>query len=37
MALDGSKFRAAAITKRVMRRREIAEETAHLDRRMNSP
>jgi transposase len=34
MALDGSKFRAAASAKRVMGRREIAEETAHLDRRI---
>jgi transposase len=34
VALDGSKFRAAASTKRVMGRREIAEETARLDRRI---
>jgi transposase len=34
VALDGSKFRAAASAKRVMGRREIAEETAHLDRRI---
>jgi transposase len=34
VALDGSKFRAAASAKRVMGRREIADETAHLDRRI---
>jgi transposase len=34
VALDGSKFRAAASTKRVMGRREIAEEAARLDRRI---
>ena len=34
VALDGSKFRAAASAKRVMGRREIAQETAHLDRRI---
>jgi transposase len=34
VALDGSKFRAAASAKRVMGRREIAEETARLDRRI---
>ena len=36
VALDGSKFRAAASTKRVMGRREIAEETARLDRRITA-
>ena len=34
VALDGSKFRAAASAKRVMGRREIAEEAARLDRRI---
>lgn len=34
VALDGSKFRAAASTKRVVGRREIAEQTACLDRRI---
>ena len=34
VALDGSKFRAAASTKRVMGRREIAEEAVRLDRRI---
>lgn len=34
MALDGSKFRAAASTKRVTGRREIAEEAVRLDRRI---
>jgi transposase len=34
VALDGSKFRAAASAKRVIGRREIAEETARLDRRI---
>lgn len=34
VALDGSKFRAAASTKRVIGRREIAEETLRLDRRI---
>jgi transposase len=34
VALDGSKFRAAASARRVMGRREIAEEVAHLDRRI---
>jgi transposase len=34
VALDGSKFRAAASAKCVMGRREIAEEAAHLDRRI---
>jgi transposase len=34
VALDGSKFRAAASAKRIMGRREIAEETVHLDRRI---
>ncbi len=34
VALDGSKFPAAASAKRVMGRREIAEEAAHLDRRI---
>lgn len=34
VALDGSKFRAAASTKRIMGRREIAEEAARLDRRI---
>lgn len=34
VALDGSKFRAAASAKRIMGRREIAEETARLDRRI---
>ena len=34
VALDGSKFRAAASTKRVMGRREIAEEAIRLDRRI---
>jgi transposase len=34
VALDGSKFRAAASAKRVMGRREIAEEATHLDRRI---
>jgi hypothetical protein len=34
VAPDGSKFRAAASTRRVMGRREIAEETARLDRRI---
>jgi len=34
VALDGSKFRAAASAKRVMGRREIAEQTARLDRRI---
>ena len=34
IALDGSKFRAAASTKRVMERREIAEEATRLDRRI---
>jgi Transposase DDE domain len=34
VALDGSKFRAAASAKRIMGRREIAEETARIDRRI---
>jgi transposase len=34
VALDGSKFRAAASSKRVMGRREIAEEAARLDHRI---
>jgi IS5 family transposase len=34
VALDGSKFRAAASAKRVIGRREIAEETTRLDRRI---
>ena len=34
VALDGSKFRAAASAKRIMRPREIAQEAAHLDRRI---
>jgi len=34
VALDGSKFRAAASPKRIMGRREIAEEAARLDRRI---
>ena len=34
VALDGSKFRAAASAKRVVGRREIAEEVACIDRRV---
>lgn len=34
VALDGSKFRSAASAKRIMGRREIAEETTRLDRRI---
>ena len=34
VALDGSKFRAAARAKRIIGRREIAQEAAHLDRRI---
>ena len=34
VALDGSKFRVAASAKRIMGRREIAEEAARLDRRV---
>ena len=34
VALDGSKFRAAASAKRVMGRREIADEASRLDRRI---
>jgi transposase len=34
VALDGSKFRAAASAKRVMGRREITQEAARLDRRI---
>jgi transposase len=34
VALDGSKFRAAASAKRVIGRREISEEAARLDRRI---
>jgi hypothetical protein len=34
VALDGSKFRAAASAKRIMGRGEIAEEAARLDRRI---
>jgi len=34
VALDGSKFRAAASAKRIMGPREIAQEAAHLDRRI---
>lgn len=34
VALDGSKFRAAASAKRIVGRREIAQEAAHLDRRI---
>jgi transposase len=34
VALDGSKFRAAASAKRVVGRREIAEESERLDRRI---
>src|ERR1700732_1400494 len=34
VALDGSKFRAVASAKHIMGRREIAEETARLDRRI---
>src|ERR1700751_73023 len=31
VSLDGSKFRAAASAKRIVGRREIAQEVAHLD------
>lgn len=34
VALDGSKFRAAASAKRIIGRREIAEEAARFDRRV---
>jgi enamine deaminase RidA (YjgF/YER057c/UK114 family) len=34
VALDGSKFRAAASAKRIVGRREIAQEAARLDRRI---
>ena len=34
VALDGSKFRAAASAKRIIGRREIAQEAARLDRRI---
>ena len=34
VALDGSKFRAAASAKRIMGRREIADEAGRLDRRI---
>lgn len=34
VALDGSKFRAAASAKRIMGEREIAEEAARIDRRI---
>jgi hypothetical protein len=34
VALDGSKFRAVASAKRVMGRREIADEVSRLDRRI---
>ena len=34
VALDGSKFRAAASAKRIIGRRQIAEEMARLDRRI---
>ena len=34
VALDGSKFRAAASAKRITGPREIAQEAAHLDRRI---
>src|SRR5215470_12108715 len=34
VALDGSKFRAAASVKRIMGRREIAEEAARIDQRI---
>jgi transposase len=34
VALDGSKFRAVASAKRVMGRREIADEASRLDRRI---
>jgi transposase len=34
IALDGSKFRAAASRKKVVGRKEIAAEAAHLDRRI---
>lgn len=34
VALDGSKFRAAASRKKIMGRREIGEEVARLDRRI---
>lgn len=34
VALDGSKFRAVASAKRIIGRREIAEETARLNRRL---
>jgi transposase len=34
VALDGSKFRAAASAKRVIGRREIAQEAGRLDRRI---
>jgi transposase len=34
VALDGSKFRAVASAKRIMGRREIAEEAARLDQRI---
>jgi transposase len=34
VALDGSKFRAAASAKRILGRREIAEEAVRLDRRI---
>src|ERR1700678_4117484 len=35
-ALDGSKFRAAASAKRIIGRREIAQEATHLDRQIAS-
>jgi len=35
VALDGSKFRAVASRKKVIGRRQIAEEAAHLDRRIS--
>jgi len=35
VALDGSKFRAAASARRIMGRSGIAEETARLDRRIS--
>jgi transposase len=36
VALDGSKFRAAASAKRIIGRREIAQEATHLDRQIAS-
>jgi transposase len=34
VALDGSKFRAAASAKRIMGERDIAEEAARIDQRI---